>query len=179
MPAISRLGHVGVHVKDLEGAKRFYRDILGLQVTDEDSGLGVVFMSARPAEEHHELALFGGRNVGPDARVLQQISFRCATLEDVIGFHRRLREHGVEIDVTGTHGNAITLYFFDPEGNRCEVYWGTGLPARQPYLEGVDFDRPKDEIMRRVEESVRKHGKTGFVDPTILRERKVLAHVSE
>lgn len=67
MPAISRLGHVGVHVKDLERAKQFYRDILGLEVTDEDPGLGVVFMSARPAEEHHELALFGGRNVGVDA----------------------------------------------------------------------------------------------------------------
>ena len=178
MPAISRLGHVGLHVRDLDVAKRFYRDLLGLQVTDEDSALGVVFMSARPAEEHHELALFGGRNVGQDARVLQQISFRCATLEDVIGFYHRLREHGVEIDVTGTHGNAITLYFFDPEGNRCEVYWGTGLEARQPYLEGVDLDRPRDEIIRRVEESVAKHGRTGYVDPTMLKERRVLDHVN-
>jgi catechol-2,3-dioxygenase len=178
MPAISRLGHVGLHVHDLEGAKRFYRDVLGLQVTDEDPGLGVVFMSARPAEEHHELALFGGRNVGADARVLQQISFRCTTLEDVIGFSRRLREHGVEIDVAGTHGNAIALYFFDPEGNRCEVYWGTGLQARQPYLEGLDLDRPQDEIIRQVQESVRKHGRTGFIDPAILKERKVLDHVS-
>ena len=48
--------------------------------------------------------------------------------------------------------------------------------SAQPYLEAVDLDRPKDEIMRRVEESVRKHGKTRFfVDPTHLRERKVLA----
>ena len=47
--------------------------------------------------------------------------------------------------------------------------------STQPYLEAVDLDRSKDEIMRRVEESVRKHGKTGFVDPTHLRERKVLA----
>lgn len=176
MPAISRLGHVGLHVKDLERAKQFYRDILGLSVTDEDPGLGVVFMSARPAEEHHELALFGGRNVGADALVLQQVSFRCDTLDDVIGFYHRLREHGVEIDVTGTHGNAVALYFFDPEDNRCEIYWGTGLQARQPYLDGVDLEQPKDEIMRRVEESVRQHGRTGFIDPTIIRERRVLAH---
>ena len=176
MPAISRLGHVGLHVKDLERAKRFYRDVLGLTVTDEDPGLGVVFMSARPDEEHHELALFGGRNVGADALVLQQVSFRCDTLDDVIGFYHRLREHGVEIDVTGTHGNAITLYFFDPEDNRCEVYCGTGLQARQPYLEGLDFDRPKEEILRRVEESVRQHGRTGYVDQTLVRERRVLAH---
>jgi catechol-2,3-dioxygenase len=149
MPAIGRLGHVGLHVHDLERAKRFYRDVLGLQVTDEDPGLGVVFMSARPAEKHHEL---------------------------VIGFYHRLRQHGVQIDVTGTHGNAVALYFFDPEDNRCEVYWSTGLQARQPYLEGVDLEQPKEEIIRRVEESVRRHGRTGFIDPTIISERKVLAH---
>ena len=175
MPAISKLGHVGLHVKDLEREKHFYRDILGLEVTDEDLNMGVVFMSARPAQEHHELALFAGRNVGAEALVLQQVSFRCDTLDDVIGFYHRLRAHGVEIDVTGTHGNAIGLYCFDPEGNRCEIYWGTGLPARQPYLEAVDLDRPNDEIMRQVEESVRKHGKTSFIDPTLLRERKVPA----
>ncbi len=39
MPAISRLGHVGLHVKDLERAKHFYRDLLGLEVTDEDPTL--------------------------------------------------------------------------------------------------------------------------------------------
>ena len=31
MPAISKLGHVGLHVKDLEREKHFYRDILGLE----------------------------------------------------------------------------------------------------------------------------------------------------
>jgi catechol-2,3-dioxygenase len=35
-PSIARLGHVGLHVQDLEKAKPFYRDILGLTVTDED-----------------------------------------------------------------------------------------------------------------------------------------------
>jgi hypothetical protein len=55
-------------------------------------------------------------------------------------------------------------------------YWGTGLQARQPYLEGLDLEQPKDEIIRQVEESVRQHGRTGFIDPTIIRERKVLAH---
>lgn len=169
MPAISKLGHIGLHVKDLERAKRFYRDILGLQVTDEDLDKGVVFLSARPEQEHHELALFAGRNVGTDAAVLQQVSFRCDTLDDVIGFHRRLREHGVPIEMTASHGNAIGLYSFDPEGNRCEIYWGTGLVARQPYLESVDLTQPKAEIMRRVEASVREHGATGFSDPTIQR----------
>jgi catechol-2,3-dioxygenase len=171
MPTISKLGHIGLHVKDLGRAKRFYHDILGLHVTDEDPGAGVVFLSARPDQEHHELALFGGRDVGTDAHLLQQVSFRCDSLDDVIGFHRRLKEHGVPIEMTASHGNAIGLYCFDPEGNRCEVYWGTGLAARQPYLEGVDLDQPKADIMRRVETSVSQHGATGFVDTTLLRQQ--------
>jgi catechol-2,3-dioxygenase len=76
---IARLGHVGLHVQDLEKQKAFYRDVIGLTVTDEDAERGLVFMSSRPAEEHHELLLCRGRNVGSDARVVQQISFRCET----------------------------------------------------------------------------------------------------
>jgi catechol-2,3-dioxygenase len=168
-PAIARLGHVGVHCKDLEKQKEFYRDVLGLQVTDEDPHLGMVFMSARPEEEHHEFLLCGGRNVDDrDALLLQQVSFRCNRLEDVIGFYNRLKERDVQFDMVVSHGNAVGVYFRDPEGNRLEVYCATGLNARQPYLEKVDLSRPPAEIMRDIEESVRKHGSTGVVDPAAI-----------
>ena len=39
------------------------------------------------------------------------------------GYYRRLRENQVPIDMTVSHGNAIAAYFYDPDGNRCEVYW--------------------------------------------------------
>ncbi|HXW85240.1 MAG TPA: VOC family protein [Candidatus Binataceae bacterium] len=163
-PSIARLGHVGIHVNDLEREKAFYRDIVGLQISDEDARAGMVFMSSRPDEEHHEFLLCRGRNVGADSRLLQQVSFRCNSLDDLIGYHRRLSENAVKIDMVVSHGNAIGIYFYDPEGNRCEIYWGTGLKARQPYLEKVDLTRPASEIMKDVEESVRQHGATGFVD---------------
>jgi catechol 2,3-dioxygenase-like lactoylglutathione lyase family enzyme len=41
-PSIARLGHVGLHVRDLETQKAFYRDILGLTVSDEDPEMGLV-----------------------------------------------------------------------------------------------------------------------------------------
>src|SRR5712692_112974 len=122
-PSIARLGHVGIHVRDLEKQKAFYRDVLRLKVTDEDLKMGMVFMSARPEEEHHEFLLCGGRNVGADARMPQQVSFRCNSLDDLIGYHQRFRERGVKFDMIVSHGNAIGIYFYDPEGNRCEVYW--------------------------------------------------------
>ena len=168
MPAIARLGHVGLHVTDLERAVEFYRDMLGLQVTDRDDRAGMVFMSARPEEEHHELLLCRGRTAARDTMVVQQISFRCNSLQDVQDFYHRFRERGVQIDMTVSHGNAIAVYFYDPDGNRCEVYWGTGLEARQPYLQGLDLDEPADSIMRQVEDVVRTHGETGYVDPHFL-----------
>lgn len=173
MPSIARLGHVGLHVSDLPRAVRFYRDVLGLTVTDQDAARGMVFMSARPAEEHHELLLCEGRNVPREAMVVQQISFRCDTLEDVKGYYRRLRENKVPIDMTVSHGNAIGAYFYDPDGNRCEIYWATGLEARQPYLEAVDLDEPSEALMAKVEASVRQHGATGFVDRSFLERQNI------
>jgi catechol 2,3-dioxygenase-like lactoylglutathione lyase family enzyme len=162
---IHRLGHVGIHVHDLEVSERFYSGLLGLEVTDGSPELGLVFMSAQPDVEHHELLLCGGRDAPPNAAILQQISFRCEQLDDVIELYRRLKDAGVEFDMVVSHGNAIGMYFFDPDHNRCEVYWPTGLEARQPYLEPVDLDRPEEEILADVRASVDAHGSVGFVDP--------------
>jgi catechol-2,3-dioxygenase len=166
-PSIARLGHVGIHCKDLARQKAFYRDVLGLQVTNEDRDMGMVFLSARPEEEDHELLLCSGREVD-DVRLLQQVSWRCNDLADVIGFHNRLEQHAVKFDMIVSHGNAVGMYFRDPEENRLEIYWATGLPARQPYLEKVDLSEPPDEIMRKIRESVAQHGATGIVDRSAL-----------
>jgi catechol 2,3-dioxygenase-like lactoylglutathione lyase family enzyme len=168
MPAIERLGHVGIHVHDLDVATSFYRDVLGLTVTDTDDDLGMVFLSARPDVEHHELLLCRGRVATRDDLLVQQISFRCPSLEDIRAFHERLVSHGVEIDMVVSHGNAIGIYFFDPDHNRCEVYWGTGLVAKQPYLEHVDLHRPPAEIMAELEASVAEHGEHGRIEQEFL-----------
>jgi catechol-2,3-dioxygenase len=173
-PSIARLGHVGIHAHDIEAEVAFYRDVLGLQVTDEEPAMGMVFLSARPDDEHHELLICGGRSVDDrDALLLQQVSFRCNSLDDVIGYYRRFKAADVPIDMIVSHGNAVGLYFRDPEGNRCEVYWNTGLKARQPYLEMVDLDEPPAEIMRKIEESVAQHGATGIVDRRALERQDI------
>lgn len=173
-PSIARLGHVGIHAHDLEAEVSFYRDVLGLQVTDEEPAMGMVFMSARPDDEHHELLICGGRNVDDrDALLLQQVSFRCNSLDDVIGYYRRFQAANVPIDMIVSHGNAVGLYFRDPEGNRCEVYWNTGLKARQPYLEMVDLDEPPDEIVRKIKDSVALHGERGIVDRRALERQDI------
>ncbi|HVB05335.1 MAG TPA: VOC family protein [Acidimicrobiales bacterium] len=168
MPAISSLGHVGLYCSDLSAQIEFYTGLLGLTKTDEDLENGLVFLSAQPEEEHHELLLVAGRNAGREARVVQQISFRCGSLEDVTGYYRRFVEHEVPLDMVVSHGNAVGVYFFDPEGNRCEVYWQTGLSARQPYVQAVDLDDDPAAIVAAIEASVVRYGETGIVDREVL-----------
>jgi catechol-2,3-dioxygenase len=168
MPTISGLGHVGLYCFDVDTQERFYTGLLGLTKTDEDRGRGLVFLSAQPEQEHHELLLVAGRRSQPDSQVVQQISFRCSSLDDVTGYYRLLRERAVDLDMVVSHGNAIGVYFFDPEGNRVEVYCPTGYAAHQPFLQAVDLDEDVESILRDVARSVEQYGETGIMDDSLL-----------
>ncbi|MEY2926720.1 MAG: hypothetical protein RL367_1197, partial [Pseudomonadota bacterium] len=65
-----------------------------------------------------------------------------ATLEQLRTVYARL----VAADAPGldpaTHGNAWSLYFPDPEGNRIEVYTDSDWYISQPYKTPVDLSRP-------------------------------------
>ena len=61
-PALRRIQHVGLKVHDLDEAVAFYRDVMGLQVSDRyepgdnpHSPWGICFM--RCGEGHHEVSL--------------------------------------------------------------------------------------------------------------------------
>ena len=121
-------------------------------------------MSSDPKREHHELVVF--RATQPEEHTsVQQISFSCEKLEDVQSYYRRLKEHDVKFSRVVSHGNAVGLYFFDPEDNRIEVYWTTPFEARQPYGVAIDVNRPVEEIVAEIEADVKQYASTGHVDP--------------
>ncbi len=167
-PAIERLTHTGLFVNDIEVSRTFYKEMLGLTETDYDTNAGLLFLSSDPSDEHHMVLLIGGRNTPKDARMLQQMAFRCKTLEDVLGYWRRFVANNVNIVYTITHGNAISCYFKDPDDNVLEVYWPTGLEAKQGFLVELDFNQPEEKLMATVREAVDKYGKTGYVDMAVL-----------
>jgi catechol-2,3-dioxygenase len=169
---IAELGHFGVHCHDLDLCTEFYRDVLGLTMTDEDLDLGIRFFSARPDIEHHEFQLVTGRTVEratQDVKLIQQVSFRVNHLPDLIEFHQKFIEHDVVFDMVVSHGNAFGIYFFDPEGNRCEVYWQTGLPARQPFLVAVDLTEPIEKLLADNARLVEQYGVSGYVQPGLVK----------
>ena len=151
MARVTGLGHVGIYVRDLERMVAFYRDLLGMRVTKQNWRAGAVFLSADPGSVDHEIALMRGRPDPADPHLINQISLRVASLDDLRQFHRRLVAEGYRIDVVANHASAIGCYFFDPEGNRTEVFWVTGRPCWVPTANPIDIEQSDEAVMAEVD----------------------------
>jgi catechol-2,3-dioxygenase len=148
MAAIEALGHVGVYAEDIMKQRDFYSRVMGLKIADEDlDGRGMIFMSADPEREHHEFVLVKGRVTDGDAKVIQQISFIVNSVEDLKDFYYRFKEENVNIERTVSHGNALGMYFFDPEGNRIEIYYRTGYDVPQPHGDPINLEASVEELL--------------------------------
>ena len=155
---ITGLGDTGLWVSDLAKMRDFYERVLGLTVTDVDDEEGIVFFSARPGEEHHEFVLQRGRTAPPGTILTHQISWRVDSVETLEMYHQRFRAEGVPVQQEVTHGNAYGIYFFDPEGNRGEVYLRIPRDVRQPFRKMLNLDRPVEEVNAEAERLLAEDG---------------------
>ena len=151
MLAVKELGHVGLYCTDVDKSLDFYTRILGLTVTDAHPEGHIIFLSAQPESEHHELALCPGRDVPRGAKVVQQVSFIVKNLADLKQFHTLLKSEGVRIRSVVNHGISLAIYFYDPDENIVEVYAKTPYKVPQPYSEDVNLDLDDEELMRIAE----------------------------
>jgi len=151
MARVTGLGHVGIYVQDLERMVAFYRDVMGMTITKQNWKIGIVFFSADPAAVDHEIAIMKGRPSSADPHLINQISLRVATLDDLRTFHRRLVAEGYRIDCVVNHASALGCYFFDPEGNRTEVFWLTGRACWVPTASPIDLEQSDEAIMAEVD----------------------------
>jgi catechol-2,3-dioxygenase len=158
---IAGFGHLGIYVRDLEKMTAFWRDFMGMQITKQSDSSA--FFSSDPERSDHEIVLMKGRVSEEDPHLINQISMRVNTLDDLRDFYRRIKANGYQIDQLVTHASAIGCYFRDPEGNRTEVFWVTGLPSWAGVGVPIDIERPDEEVLadvHRVWETVR-HVKMG------------------
>ncbi len=88
---------------------------------------------------------------------INQISFRVPGLEELRQYYPWLVKEGVKKLDPRNHGNAWSIYFADPEGNRVELYCGIAL-ARQPAVRRAA--RPH-QISRRDPRQDRGDGQAG------------------
>jgi catechol 2,3-dioxygenase len=118
MPAGTTMGHVHLHVADLDTASRFYHDALGLDRTVW-SYPGALFLSAGGYHHHLGLNTWAGRQAPApaerDARLLEW-RMRLPSADDVRGVARRLVEAGH--DVAEVDGDWVVA---DPWGTRLRL----------------------------------------------------------
>lgn len=147
MAAITGLGHIGLFCENLEHMRDFYSRFMGLTITDEDLERGICFLSANPQAEHHELALARLRPGAQPTQWVQQISFIVRSLDELRTFYRRIQAEGLRIDRVVTHGISCSIYFYDPEDNRIELYYKTGYDVRQPLAEPLDLEQSDEALL--------------------------------
>ncbi|MDE3074199.1 MAG: VOC family protein [Chloroflexota bacterium] len=162
MAKVVGLGHIGIYTRDLPRMVAFYRDVLGMKVTKQNWQAGMVFLSTDPQRSDHEIALMSGRPEGDWPRVIDQISMRVETLDEVREFHRRLKAAGCTIDRVVSHCSAVGCYYFDPEGNRSEVFWRSHRDCWVPTAERIDIEAlTNQDILALVERQWQKLGHVG------------------
>src|SRR5215467_9878233 len=125
--------HVGLHASNPAASAAFYKDVLGMQIiggsSPDDPFGATAFLSSRPDEESHEIALFANS-------AFAHVAFKVSSLAELRSVHAGVLERNIPIKFAANHGVSFAFYFDDPDGNMIEVYWPTGdLSGRQPQVE--------------------------------------------
>ena len=124
---LKELGHILLRVLDLERSKKFYSEVLGFQILEEDPAHGGTFM-ALPGQSH-AIDLFQAKDLEaaerqtPGVRGLGHIAFRVDSEDALREAYATLKEHGIEITRTIDHVSQKSVYFNDPDGNTLEIYY--------------------------------------------------------
>ena len=120
-----RIGHVHLKVADLERALRFYRDVLGLELTQR-MGSSAAFLSA--GGYHHHIGLntwesHGGAPPPPGTTGLYHVAILYPDRRSLADALRRVVNAGIPLEGAADHGVSEALYLRDPDDNGVELYW--------------------------------------------------------
>ena len=137
--------HAVLNIKDEASMLDFYTKTLGFSISDRgpiaEKGPDIIFLS-QTHDEHHQLAFVTTRKAEDPPSALNHIAFRVQSFGDLQNLKTRLE--AVEKDFLPlSHGNTLSLYFADPEGNGLEVFWDTPWHVSQP--SGIVWDSNLDE----------------------------------
>jgi catechol 2,3-dioxygenase len=127
----TQIGHVHLKVSDIERAEKWYRDVLGFEVTTR-YGSDASFMSA--GGYHHHIGLNtwhsrGGSSPPSNTTGLYHFAILYRDRQALARALKRVLEAGWPVDGASDHGVSEAIYLRDPDGNGIELY----------------RDRPKEE----------------------------------
>ena len=122
-PAGTTVGHIHLKVTNLERALKFYRDLLGFELTTM-YGDQAAFLSA--GGYHHHIGLNtwhskGGSSAPQHAAGLFYTAFLYPTRKDLAHIVKRLIDNDYPISGASDHGVSEAIYLNDPDGNGVEL----------------------------------------------------------
>jgi catechol 2,3-dioxygenase len=125
IPAQTRIGHVHLKVADLDRSLRFYKDLLGFEVTTM-YGDQAAFISAGGYHHHIGLNTWHSKDMPPaphNGVGLYHTAVVYPTRKDLAAIYDRLRTAHYPMTGASDHGVSEALYLNDPDGNGVELYW--------------------------------------------------------
>ncbi len=145
--------HAVMFVKNKELMLDFYTTVLGFQITDRgeiaEGGPEIIFLSQSP-EEHHQIGMVDIRDADGPSNTVSHFAFRVEAFEDVRTLNDNLSKmDGISINPL-SHGNTLSIYFNDPEGNGIEVFWDTPWHVAQPQGKGWDLGMDEKQALEWV-----------------------------
>ena len=128
MTRLNGILETAIYSDDMERAKRFYEDVMGLRPMFEDrrltayeAGAKSVLLVFKRGASAEETKLPGGTIPGHDGAGPVHFAF-AIDAEDLGAWEDRLREHGVAIEGrTEWPRGGASIYFRDPDGHLVEL----------------------------------------------------------
>lgn len=147
MASIRKVGHVVLGVRDPQRSIKFYTEALGMECVNLFEDMQMAFFSF--GERDHDIAVIKV----PDDQPVGSSGLAHTALEIEGGeeqlrqLYEKLKSAGVNVEFTADHVLTKSVYFFDPDGNRLEIFsqalpfadakktlhaFGTGSDAMRP-----------------------------------------------
>jgi catechol 2,3-dioxygenase len=129
MTRITKVGHVVLGVRDPKRSIAFYTEALGMELVKFLDEMQMAFFSF--GERDHDIAVIKV----PDDQPVGSAGLAHTALEieggveELRSLHDRLRSHGVRVEFTADHVLTKSVYFFDPDGNRLDIFSQEMTPA--------------------------------------------------
>ena len=137
----TRIGHIALWTSDLDRAIVFYRDVLGMQVTqdmrEEPTPRPLVFLSASGGYHHHVgLVEHRGKAASPERHTgLFHFALLYPDRRELARALKRLLDHDWPIESMRDYGISEVVNIHDPDGNGVELCYDR--PAEQwPRVDG-------------------------------------------
>ncbi len=164
---VAHLGHVEIGVTKFKESLRFYREILGLEVTEVEGDRA--YLRAWQDYDHHTLVLKAA-----DVSEVNRVGWRVSSKESLELFETQLTKMGIDFSwVEGGTKKALgdAIHFTSPSGIPIELYWEKELfTTDDPNLKSLMPSHPSKYPARGV--SPRRFDHVNFMVNDVQKEQQ-------